>query len=167
MNHIIGGWQISGIAVATSGKPWNFTASNRFNHHIFGRDEPHVSKPIPFELTKQNGRVFIIPGTSADRTRIATENFKNSHAGGPIARNQGRGPGFWNVDFAMTKNIALDENRRLRFGWETFNLFNHPNFSIPTTENGYNIDRLGGTLGELTSTLGTERVMQFSFRLEF
>ena len=167
LNKIIGGWQVSGIATATSGRPWNFTASNRFNHHFAGRDQPHVSDSIPFELTKQNGRVFIIPGTSADRTRVASTDFINSHAGGSIARNQGRGPGFWNVDFSMAKNIELQENRRLRFRWEAFNLFNHPNFSIPTTENGYNIDRLGGTLGEITTTLGTERVMQFSLRLEF
>jgi Carboxypeptidase regulatory-like domain len=167
LNKIIGGWEVSGIAIATSGRPWNFTASNRFNHHYAGRDQPHVSEPIPFELTKQNGRVFIIPGTSADRTRIASEDFTNSHAGGSIARNQGHGPGFWNVDFSMTKNIELRENRRMRFRWEAFNLFNHPNFSIPTTESGYNIDRLGGTLGEITTTLGTERVMQFSCRVEF
>ena len=171
LNQIIGGWQVSGIALVASGRPWNFTASNRFNHHFNGRDQPHAIAPIPFELTKQDGRrVFIIPGTFDDRTSIATTGFKNTHPGGPIARNQGRGPGFWNVDLAITKSFAvpaIGESSRLRFRWEAFNAFNHPNFAIPTTEAGHNIDRSGGTLGEIVRTLGTERVMQFSLRLDF
>jgi hypothetical protein len=170
LNQIIGGWQVSSIALVASGRPWNFTASNRFNHHFNGRDQPHVSAPIPFELTKQDRRVFMIPGTFADRSLIATGSFKNTHPGGPIARNQGRGPGFWNVDLAVTKSFAvpaIGESSRLRFRWESFNVFNHPNFATPTTEAGHNIDRSGGTLGEILKTLGTERVMQFSLRLEF
>jgi hypothetical protein len=178
MNQIIGGWQVTGIVVGASGRPWNFTG-NRFNHHYAGRDQPHVTIPVPFELTKQPGLpgsnipvVYLIPGTSADRTRIGRENFKNSHPGGAIARNQGRGPGFWNVDLSVTKNFDLSsirESMRLRFRWETFNLFNHPNFDIPGFNPGggaTNIDR-AGTLGQVDTTLGTERIMQFGVRLEF
>jgi len=40
---------------------------------------------------------------------------------------------------------------------------NHPNFAAPG--DGTRIDR--SNFGELTTTRGTERVMQFSFRLEF
>ncbi|HTG73445.1 MAG TPA: hypothetical protein VMB70_06735, partial [Terriglobia bacterium] len=178
LDQFIGGWQVSGIVVGASGRPWNFT-DNRFNHHFAGRDIPVATQPIPFELTKQAGLpgsgipvVYLIPGTSADRTRIGRENFKNSHPGGPIARNQGRGPGFSNIDLSVTKNFDLSsirESMRLRFRWETFNLFNHPNFDIPgSNPNGgpTNIDR-AGTLGQVENTLGTERVMQFGLRLEF
>jgi hypothetical protein len=170
VNQVIGGWQTSGIIVAGSGRPWNFTDS-RFNHHVAGRDQPHMTAPIPFKLTKENGLVFMIPGSAADRAKISQQNFKNSHPGGAIARNQGRGPGFWNVDFAMTKSFDLSsvrENMRLRFRWEAFNVFNHPNFDIPlSTPSGgaTNIDR--STQGQLETTLGSERVMQFGLRLEF
>ena len=178
LNQIIGGWQVSGIVMGASGRPWNFT-DNRFNHHFAGRDTPVATQDIPFELTKQAGLpgsgipvVYLIPGTAADRTRIGRENFKNSHPGGAIARNQGQGPGYWNVDMSVTKNFDLSgirESMRLRFRWETFNLFNHPNFDIPGfNPNGgpTNIDR-AGTLGQVENTLGTERVMQFGVRLEF
>ena len=138
------------VVVAASGRSWNFTASNRFNHHFAGRDQPHVVREIPFELTKQNGRVCMIPGTSADRMRMANVNFKNSHPAGPIAGNQGRGPGFRNVDLGVRKNISLREDWRLSFRCQAFNVFNHPNFGIPTTDGGYySID------------------LQFSFRFEF
>jgi hypothetical protein len=178
VDQFIGGWQFSGIVVGASGRPWNFT-NNRFNHHFAGRDIPHVTQSIPFELTKQAGLpgsnipvVYLIPGSAADRTRIGQQNFMNSHPGGAIARNQGRGPGYWNLDTAVTKNFNLSsirENMRLRFRWETFNLFNHPNFDIPgfNPQGGpTNTDR-AGTLGQVESTLGTERVMQFGLRLEF
>lgn len=170
INHIIGGWQLSGIAVMTSGRPWNFTASSRFNHHWFGRDQPHVTQPLPFQLTKLNGRPFLIGKDAAEREQHRRESFKNSFPGGPIARNQGRGPAFHNLDVAISKAIdlsAVNEGMRLRFRGETFNAMNHPNFGIPTTEAGHNIDRGGGTLGEVTTTQGTERVMQFSIRLEW
>jgi hypothetical protein len=171
VNQIIGGWQLSGIVVAATGRPFNYTA-NRFNHHFQGRDQPHVSSPIEYELSKTSTGVFMIPGTNADRLRITRENFTNSHPGGAIARNQGRGPGYWNVDFAVTKSFdlsSLGESMKLRFRWETFNLFNHPNFGIPGLTPAFgatNIDR-GGTLGQIESTIGTERVMQFGMRFEF
>jgi hypothetical protein len=121
-------------------------------------------------LTKSNRRVFLIGEDSAEREQHRLGSFKNSFPGGPIARNGGRGPAFHNVDLSVTKTIdlsALNEGLRLRFRAEAFNAFNHPNFGIPTTEAGHNIDRGGGTLGEVTTTQGTERVMQFSFRIEW
>ncbi len=168
LDRVIGGWQVSGVGVAATGRPWDFTSIGRYNRHYVGRDQPQLVAPVPFELTKSAAGVFIIPGTAADRAKIAAQDFQNSYAGGPVARNQGRGPGYWNVDFSATKNINVGENRRLRLRWEAFNLFNHPNFEVPSPANdgGHNIDQ-PATLGKITTTLGTERVMQFSFRLEF
>jgi hypothetical protein len=38
MNQIFGGWAVSGIVVATSGSPWQYTAGNRFTFHFNGQD---------------------------------------------------------------------------------------------------------------------------------
>jgi len=172
LNSFIGGWRVSSIVVVASGLPWNFTASDRFNRHFAGRDQPTTIAPIPFELTKQGSSgsiptVFMIPGTSADRASIAKLDFANSYPGGPVARNQGRGPGYWNADLAVTKVFSLNrirESSKLLFRWEAFNVFNHPNFSIPSDAGNI---AAGGTLGQITTTQGTERVMQFSLRFEF
>jgi hypothetical protein len=167
LNSIIGGWHVSSIVVVASGRPWNFTASDRFNRHFAGRDQPMVIAPIPFELTKQGGSVFMIPGTTADRASIAKLDFANSYPGGSVARNQGQGPGFWNADLAVTKVFPLSrirESAKLQFRWEAFNVFNHPNFSVPSDAGNI---AAGGTLGQITTTQGTERVMQFSVRIEF
>ncbi|HET9130507.1 MAG TPA: hypothetical protein VFO86_06145, partial [Terriglobia bacterium] len=105
LNSIIGGWSVSSIVVVASGQPWNMTASNRFNRHFAGRDQPALIAPIQFEVTKQGSgsipTVFMIPGTAADRLNIAKSDFANSYPGGPVARNQGRGPGYWNADLAV------------------------------------------------------------------
>ena len=43
------------------------------------------------------------------------------------------GPGLQNLDFSMYKNIILrKESHRLQLRGEVFNLFNHPNFDIPS-----------------------------------
>lgn len=53
---------------------------------------------------------------------------------GSLARNSLRGPGFWNVDFGLSRSFALPrlgEPGRLQFRAEFFNLFNHTNLNNP------------------------------------
>lgn len=164
VNHIIGGWQISGILVASSGRPFSFGAGNRFNLHYFGQDEPLMIKPTEFKLTKANGQVYMLPGTSADRQNVQLQNFQTLYPGGPIGRNQGHGPNYSNIDLALTKSFDITENVRTRLRAEAFNALNHPNFNLPSSTN---IDGAAGSIGRITTTIGTERVMQFSFRIEF
>ena len=169
-DHIIGGWEFSGIVVGSSGRPWNFTASSRYNHHYFGRIIPNMIKDVGFCVCKENGQVFAVGPGKQKRIDVTKENFVNVYPGSPIARNQGEGPSRFNFDFSLTKNFTIAEDIRARFRWETFNILNHPNFSIPSGRNGRSIDRRSGLLGQITQTQGAEdgaRVMQFSFRLEF
>ena len=169
-NHIIGGWEFSGIMQATSGRPWQFTASSRYNHHYYGRTIPHMIKAVPFCVCKDEGRqVFMVGPDKQNRIDVTNgaEYFIGAYPGGDIQRNQGLGPKFWNIDAAVTKNFTVTEDIRARLRVEMFNVANHPNFSIPSGRNGRSIDRHSGLLGQVTSTRGTERVMQFSFRLEF
>ena len=44
------------------------------------------------------------------------------------------GPGFHNWDISLLKNFQLHERARMQFRFESFNIFNHPNFTgINTT----------------------------------
>jgi hypothetical protein len=47
-------------------------------------------------------------------------------------RNQFRGPNFFWNDFYLTKWFPLTEHVKLRFDAPFFNLFNHPNFGLPS-----------------------------------
>jgi len=48
-------------------------------------------------------------------------------------RNRFRGPNYFNTDFALMKNTRIPgwEKGMLGIGFQVFNLFNHPNFSLP------------------------------------
>jgi hypothetical protein len=53
---------------------------------------------------------------------------------GNLPRNAFRGPGFWNVDFGLSRSFPiprLGEQGRLQFRAEFFNLFNHTNLNNP------------------------------------
>ena len=148
--------------MASSGRPFNFI-TGRYNHHYFGRSQPQLTGSLPFGTRKEDNRVFLIDADQQTRKALGASEFANVYPGSPLGRNDGRGPRFFNTDFSVTKNFSITEDVRARFRWEAFNVMNHPNFGIP--ESGTRIDR--SSFGEITETRGTERVMQFSFRLEF
>jgi len=53
---------------------------------------------------------------------------------GSLGRGAIAGPGFWNYDFALLRSINLSASVRLQFRAEFYNLFNHPNLSVPVTQ---------------------------------
>jgi hypothetical protein len=51
---------------------------------------------------------------------------------GTEGRNVLTGPGYTDLDFGLSKSMALGrENHRLQLRGDFFNLFNHPNFDVP------------------------------------
>jgi hypothetical protein len=54
---------------------------------------------------------------------------------GSLGRGAIAGPGFWNYDFALLRNINVGETGvRVQFRAEFYNLFNHANLSAPITQ---------------------------------
>jgi hypothetical protein len=51
---------------------------------------------------------------------------------GTLGRNALRGPGFFWSDFYITKWFSLSERVKLRVEGQFFNVFNHPNFALPS-----------------------------------
>jgi carboxypeptidase family protein/TonB-dependent receptor-like protein len=93
--------------------------------------------------------------------------------------NTGRGaipgPGFWNYDFAVLRNIALtDGGVRMQFRAEFYNVLNHANLSTPVSflsapnfgQAFYGLNQTFSRFGDLS--LGSpSRKIQFGLRLEF
>ena len=52
---------------------------------------------------------------------------------GNVGRGAIRGPGFWNYDLALLRDIPLSEGKQLQFRVEFYNAFNHANLSAPVT----------------------------------
>jgi hypothetical protein len=52
---------------------------------------------------------------------------------GNVGRGAIRGPGFWNYDLALLRDIAITEGKQLQLRVELYNIFNHANLSAPVT----------------------------------
>jgi Carboxypeptidase regulatory-like domain/TonB-dependent Receptor Plug Domain len=94
---------------------------------------------------------------------------------GTLPRNSLRGPGYINLDMAVSKTTAITERLKLEFRAEFFNIANHANFLNPNVINsyqGYYTSGGNGTninsaqFGQITST-ADPRIIQFALRLSF
>jgi Carboxypeptidase regulatory-like domain len=110
------------------------------------------------------------------------DNPKNCKFGN-LGRNALRGPNFAWSDFYLTKWFPLTEHVKMRFDAQFFNVFNHPNFALPSvvlagipgnpkTQSGFGA--ITSTTSPPTGLLGvglggdsTPRMIAFQARLEF
>ncbi len=118
--------------------------------------------------------------------RVNPAAFSNPAAGqsGTLGRNQVRGQGAWQLDYALRREFPIRERLKLQFRAEAFNLFNHPNFGFGSSLNGTisssQANLTSATFGEPTSMLnrsiggmnqlyqlGGPRSFQFALKLMF
>ncbi len=79
---------------------------------------------------------------------------------GNAGHNSLRGPAYFDVDLAVTREIKLYERLALQARAEAFNVFNHPNF------NGPNANISSATFGRILSARDP-RILQASMKLVF
>jgi hypothetical protein len=91
----------------------------------------------------------------ADGTVVLTSLTENLNWN---ARNFFRGPGFWNQDLSIFKNISITERIRTRLTADFFNALNHPVDVNPNASTG---------LQDLSTQANSPRIIQFSMRVEW
>jgi outer membrane receptor protein involved in Fe transport len=159
-NALFSGWTVAGTVFTRGGLPFtvinsaatNDLAARNYGGTVFG----NIIGPT------QSGSC----GTSAATGASATPCLNKSGftaagaqlAFGNQARNQFRGPGYFDTDLHIYKrtNIPGWERGQLEIGFQFFNLFNHPNFDQPV--NDINSSRFGKIIRELnppTSIVGS------------
>lgn len=175
---LLGGWQIAIIASVDSGAP--FTPMLSF-------DNADVQSLLIAERPNLVGNPYV--GICPNGARVGTVAcwfnpgaFAVPPAGqfGNAGRNMLRGPGFAEVDPALHKDFVINQKRKLTVGVEAYNLFNHPNFGVPS--NTQSALSLGGNgdavfrdaagdfadnVGEILTTTGTARQIQLAGRFTF
>jgi Carboxypeptidase regulatory-like domain len=141
---------------------------------------PGVTQPGTIQWLNPNAFVSTVdPSTGAC---FGGDNTKNCQFGN-LGRNALRGPNFTWSDFYLSKLFPLTEQLRLRFDVQFFNVFNHPNFGLPsmvlagipgkpTTQTGfgaltYTTSPPTGLLGVGLGGDSTPRMIAFQLRLEF
>jgi hypothetical protein len=149
--HIVGGWEIGGIAVLQSGLPFTVTVpGSPSNTGASSRANP-VSGVNPYPSNRSINLWF-------DPAAFTTP---PAFTWGTLGRNSLNAPALYNFDFSIAKKIRFTEGRELQFRTEFFNGVNHPQFGLPNATIG-----VGGA-GTITSTQRSNRQIQFALRLAF
>jgi hypothetical protein len=196
----VNGWQISGTVFWHSGVPFSVLStpySANGDGIVQGSGPQYASvvpgvpiyqhQPIPGVTpagTVQwlNPNAFVSAVDPSTGACTGGDNPQNCQFGN-LGRNALRGPDFAWSDLYLTKWFTLHEHVKLRVEGQAFNLFNHPNFALPTlvyagipgrlsTQTGFGA--LTSTTSPPTGLLGvglggdsSPRMLAFQARLEF
>jgi hypothetical protein len=188
----LGGWSIVGIFTARSGIPFSiFDYNNNLNFYTVPRLTP--ASPIS-DYKVHSAQPVIDPNTGAPKanvfdvltpplpvslaplnTALGISDFGPFPAG-MTHRNAFRGFGAWNTDAALSKSFKMTERVGLEFRAEGFDVLNHHDYFINTTNLYYglgvtnlNVTALKGGLGSLATggNHDERRFGQFSMRVSF
>jgi hypothetical protein len=160
--HVFGGWQLSGVMQARTGRPLTITVTRSVADLPDGNNSDQRPNRVP--------GVSPIPANQTTERWIDIAAFAVPARGtwGDAGRNILRGPGLLQIDFALQKRFTIAGSRNVEFRWEAFNAINRVNLANPST----NIST-PATFGRITGPLnrgygtGTARQMQFMFRFNF
>ncbi len=180
-NRLLGGWRLSAIVTLQTGRP--FTVNRGVDQSKTGVTLGYFDRPDLIADPRKPGPVPANPNPSCQKTRSqgglaadltgdpaswfnacafvapATARF------GTAGRNIVIGPGFANTDFALHKDIGFSERHRLELRFESFNLFNHPNFDIPNKN--FDSPTFAAVLSENAYHNKPPRQVQLGLRYQF
>jgi hypothetical protein len=169
---IAGGWQLKAISSIQKGQPFTLydgtdvagTGSSNDRPNVIG--DWHIDNPSPTRwfntctLLANGTRSNCLPGDNPAWQIQPVGTFGN------LGRNAMRGPGFWNFDLGVSRQVKLTERINAQFRAEFFNIFNHANFFLPATSVS------SSSLGSITQAVdqpngGAQRQMQFALKFVF
>ena len=200
LGYALNGWQVSGTVLWHSGIPFSVlsTPYSADGNGIVNGSGPQFASVVPgvplyehnpIPGVTQPGTVqwlnpdaFVSTVDPSTGACLGGDSPKNCQFGN-LGRNALRGPNFAWSDFYLSKWFPLTEQVKLRFDVQFFNVFNHPNFGLPSmvlagipgkpsTQTGfgaltYATSPPTGLLGVGLGGDSTPRMIAFQLRLEF
>jgi hypothetical protein len=144
-------WSLNGIVTYQSGFPFTITQQgNRQNTSGAPQRPDYVVGQRP-ELENPTPDLWFNPAAF----RYADFKF------GDVGRNTMRQPAIKTWDIGIFKDFPIRENHRFQFRFESFNLFNTPQFRAPNSVLG------GPAFGTITATWLDNRQLQFALKYLF
>jgi len=198
--YALNGWQISGTAFWHSGIPFSvlstpYSANGNGIVNGGGPQFASIVRGLPLyehnpisgvtqlgTLQWLNPDAFVSTVDPSTGACFGGDSLLNCQFGN-LGRNALRGPNFAWSDFYLTKWFPLTERVKMRFDIQFFNVFNHPDFALPSmvlagvpgkpsTQTGFGA--LTSATSPPTGLLGvglggdsTPRMIAFQLRLEF
>jgi hypothetical protein len=197
---VANGWQVSGTILFHTGLPFSVVSTpySADGNGIVNGSGPQFANLVPGVPVYQHQPIPSVtqPGTiqwlNPDAFVSTVDPSTGACGGGNsiqncqfgnLGRNALRGPNFVWSDFYMTKGFKVSERMTLRIEGQFFNVFNHPNFALPSglnagipgkpaTQTGFgaitgNTSPPTGLLGVGLGGDNTPRMAAFQARLEF
>lgn len=162
LNHIIGGWQLSGVGRWTSGLPFSVISGAGWGTNWLEKSNMIQAAPITTGTR-------ILPNGAPDafsNPALALASLQNPYPGEAGQRNNFRGDGYFGIDARLAKTWKPSERLGMQFAWDVYNLTNSVRFDVNPLSSLQNLTT-SGSFGVYGAALTTPRVQQLSLRLSF
>ena len=148
---LISGWQLSGITAYQGGQPFSVSYTSSLQGDVSSRADRVLGEPL-----------YPTKKTRAEWFNPAAFTLPPHYTYGTSGYNLLWGPRYQDWDMSLVKNTVWRERLNLQLRMDAFNAFNHPNLSTPnaTLTNPANF-------GEITSTTGENRTVEFAAKFSF
>jgi hypothetical protein len=198
LGYFLNGWTIGSQIVAQSGQPYSvYDFSGSVASQYYGSSD-YITNPIvpmvagvsakqaelqgttgvnagqPVLNAADFGPQFLAPGQGGVPPCDATGCDLYESLYSTTGRNLFRAPFQFRIDTTLAKEFQIRERFRLRFNFDAFNLFNHPNFDAPNNDVDFFPGYEGpptippaGSLGMIQHTIGSPRFLQMDLHLSF
>src|SRR5215469_2455033 len=143
LNSVVGGWVTSGVIYKRTGQPYSVVDTS-LTSQLIGNNA--AGEIMPYFLGGS------IPACKVDIRCLNPAQFTETgqNTFGNISRNQFRGPGYFDMDMTIKKNIRITESGlTFSMGANAYNVLNHPRFANPDN----NFANAGSTFGQIQSTV--------------
>ncbi len=160
IDYLIGGWQLAGNVLWTSGSPFTvFSGRSTFSNAVNSTANCNGCTRNIGQLVQESGTNFWFD--------LATRNlFGTPDAGtnGNTGRNFFIKPNYFQTDLAVSKKFTITERFNLDLRLDARNLLNNPVFDNPNA----NINNTAAPFGRIRdSVISNSRKMQISLKLNF
>jgi hypothetical protein len=198
LGFLVNDWILGGQTVAQSGQPYSiYDFSGSVASQYLGTSD-YIGNPIvPLKpgVTVAQAQLQGTTGVNAGKPVLNVNDFSPAFLApgqdgvppcdssgcdsyeslyGYSGRNIFRAPFQVRFDMTVGKAFQIKERYRLRFNFEVYNLFNHPDFDAPNNDVLFFPNFVGpasfppqGSLGIIQHTIGSSRFLQLSMHLSF
>jgi len=180
VNRAIGDWNMAGLFTMQSGTPFSILSAratlnrssrsasetadtsltlgqlqNLFQVRMTGNGPYYVAA----SAIGSDGRAVAPDGTPAFASQVFTE--PGAGTIGTLQKADLNGPGVWNFDFKVAKDVRITESKSIEIRMDSTNLFNHTTWYVGDQT------LTSTTFGKITSQYYGNRLIQFALYFKF
>ncbi len=160
LGRLVGGFDLNAVMIYDSGTPFQLADGSMTNSG---------DQPVPYQISKLSLNGVKYNGANANFPQYFLNNgnlvkastFYGTVQNGNVGRNSIRGPGLFNLDLGLSRNIPIFREYTLVLRGEAFDATNTPQWANPAADVNTTT-----TFGQITAS-NAARVLRISGRISF